>query len=278
MKKKWKERRAEKKLGKKEKKRLKQEKKEAKRKEEELPSMSLFEHIEDLRRRLFRIVIGIAVGFFICWGYAEDIYNFLAKPLHEILGPDKKLVFLKLQSPFILYMKVALLAGFFLTMPWILYQIWKFISPGLYKRERRMVFPFVFFTSIAFVAGGAFGYYIMFPMAFKFLLGVGDKFEAMLSIDEYFTLINRLLIALGFVFELPIVIYFLSKLGIVTHRFLIKHFHWAIILSVIFGAILTPPDIFSQIILAAPLLVLYGLGICISWNITRKREKKQKKE
>ncbi|MBN2135245.1 MAG: twin-arginine translocase subunit TatC [Acidobacteria bacterium] len=241
---------------------------------EELPSMSLLEHIEDLRQRLFRIVGGVVVGFFICWGFAEEIYDFLSRPLQEILGPDQKLVFTKIQSPFILYMKVALLAGFFLAMPWILYQVWKFISPGLYKKERRMVFPFVFFTTIAFGGGVVFGYYVMFPNAFSFLLNVGAEFQPMLSVDDYFSLVNRLLLALGLVFELPILIYFLSKLGLVTHRFLIKNMHWAIIMSVILGAVLTPPDVFSQIMLAAPLLLLYCLGILISFVITRNREKK----
>jgi len=245
---------------------------------EELASMSLLEHIEDLRKRLFRIVAGIFVGFLICLGFARDIYGFLSKPLEELLSADQKLVFTKIQSPFILYMKVALLAGIFLALPWILYQIWKFISPGLYKREKRLVTPFVFFSSVAFISGAAFGYYILFPYAFNFLLEIGKEFKPMISVDEYFKLVNRLLLALGVVFELPILIFFLAKLGIVTHRFLIKNFHWAVILSVIFGAALTPPDIFSQVMLAAPLLVLYGLGIIIAWMITRKRENLKKEE
>jgi sec-independent protein translocase protein TatC len=238
---------------------------------EDLKSMSLLEHIDDLRKRLFRIVLGIFVGFVVCLSFSRTIYAFLSKPLEQLLNPDQKLVFMKIQSPFILYMKVALLAGIFLVLPWILYQVWKFISPGLYRREKRMVTPFVFFSSIAFISGAAFGYYVLFPYAFKFLLEIGKEFSPMISVDEYFKLVNRLLLALGVVFELPILIFFLAKLGLITHRFLIKNFHWAVILSVIFGAVLTPPDIFSQIMLAGPLLVLYGLGIIIAWAVTRKR-------
>ncbi len=241
--------------------------------DDSLESMPLLQHIEELRQRLFKIVVGVIVGFLVCWHWAEDIYTFLATPLETILGPDKKLVFTKIQSPFIMYMKVALLAGTFLALPWILYQIWKFISPGLYKKEKRMVFPFVFFTTVAFVSGAGFGYYVLFPFAFDFLLGVGDKFEPMLSIEDYFSLVNRLLLALGFVFELPIFIFFLAKLGLVTHKFLIKNFHWAILFSVFFGAMLTPPDIFSQLMLAGPLLLLYGLGIIIAWIVGRKKDK-----
>jgi sec-independent protein translocase protein TatC len=172
-------------------------------------------------------------------------------------------------------MKVALLAGFLLALPWIFYHLWKFIAPALYKKEKKQVWPFIFFTTISFVGGVAFGYYIMLPMAFEFLVEMGKDFTPMLTIDEYFSLVFRMLLALGCIFELPVFIYFLAKLGIITHRFLIKNYHWAIIIILIIGAVLSPPDVFSQILVSTPLLILYTFGIVIAWFVTKRKEAKK---
>jgi sec-independent protein translocase protein TatC len=249
----------------------------SKRTDQDLTTMPLLQHFEELRRRLFLIVVGILAGFVICLTYSKQIYNFLALPVLEVLK-DQKLVFTKIQSPFIVYMKVALLAGFFLMIPWTLYQVWKFIAPALYKKERRLVFPFVFFATISFLAGAAFGYYILLPYAFNYLISIGSDFQPMLTVDDYFSLVSRLLLALGLIFQLPILIYFFAKMGIMTHRFLIKNIHWAVLLSAILGAILTPPDVISQFIVAMPLLLLYCFGILIAWLVTIRREQSEKKK
>lgn len=243
-----------------------------KRRKETLHSMSLMEHIADLRKRLIYIILGVVAGFLICLNWASNIFAFLAVPVEKALEGKAKLVFTKLQGPFVLYMKVALLAGFLLALPWIFYHIWKFIAPALYKKEKNQVLPFIFFTSVSFIGGAAFGYYVMFPLAFEFLIEMGKEFTPMLTIDDYFGLVFRMLLALGCIFELPVVIYFLSKIGIMTHRFLLNNFRWAVILIFIIGAILSPPDIFSQILVSVPLLLLYMLGIVIAWVVTKRRE------
>jgi sec-independent protein translocase protein TatC len=245
------------------------------RSSEELKSMSLLEHIEELRKRLFYIVLGVVATFLICLNWASSIFAFLAVPVEKALHGKSKLVFTKLQGPFVLYMKVALLAGFLLALPWIFYHLWKFIAPALYKKEKKQVWPFIFFTTISFVGGVAFGYYIMLPMAFEFLVEMGKDFTPMLTIDDYFSLVFRMLLALGCIFELPVIIYFFAKLGIITHRFLIKNYHWAIIIILIIGAVLSPPDVFSQILVSTPLLILYTFGIVIAWFVTKRKEAKK---
>lgn len=259
---------------------MKKEKKERKAKKsgetgQELKSMSLLEHIEELRKRLFYIIIGVVVCFLICLNWASEIFDFLAVPVNKALHGQSKLVFTKLQGPFVLYMKVALLAGFLLALPWIFYHLWKFIAPALYKKEKKQVTPFIFFTSVSFISGTAFGYYIMFPMAFEFLIQMGKDFTPMLTIDDYFGLVFRMLLALGCIFELPVIIYFLAKIGLITHRFLWKNYHWAMIIILIVGAILSPPDVFSQVLVSAPLLILYTFGIVIAWAVTKRREAKK---
>lgn len=239
---------------------------------EALKSMSLLEHISELRKRLIYIILGVVVAFLICLNWASSIFAFLSIPVENALQGKAKLVFTKLQGPFVLYMKVALLAGFLLALPWIFYHLWKFIAPALYKKEKRQVFPFIFFTSISFLGGAAFGYYVMFPLAFEFLIEMGKEFTPMLTIDDYFGLVFRMLLALGCIFELPVIIYFLAKIGLMTHRFLLKNFQWAVIIIFIIGAILSPPDIFSQILVSVPLLLLYTFGILIAWIVTKRKE------
>jgi sec-independent protein translocase protein TatC len=256
-------------------KKINRKKRKSGRSSEELKSMSLLEHIEELRKRLFYIVLGVVVSFLICLNWANSIFAFLSVPVEKALHGKSRLVFTKLQGPFVLYMKVALLAGFLLALPWIFYHLWKFIAPALYKKEKKQVIPFIFFTTISFIGGTAFGYYIMFPMAFEFLVEMGKNFTPMLTIDDYFSLVFRMLLALGCIFELPIIIYFLAKLGIITHRFLIKNYPWAIIIILIIGAVLSPPDVFSQILVSAPLLILYTFGIGIAWFVTKRKELKK---
>jgi sec-independent protein translocase protein TatC len=229
---------------------------------EELPRMSLIQHLEELRRRILWSLAFTALAFFPCWAKVGEIFAFLEKPIKEILPQGKKLAYMGITDPFILYFKVAGLAALFVSSPFILFQLWKFISPGLYRRERRYVLPFIFFGTLFFVAGGAFAYKIAFPYAARFLIGVGSEFEPVLTIERYFGFEMGVILGLGVMFELPIVIFTVCEIGVVTPMFLIKHFRYAVLIIFILAAILTPtPDIFNMCVFATPTLGLYLLGV-----------------
>ncbi len=233
--------------------------------EENLEGMSLLEHLEELRDRLVRVLVAFAVTFVACWSFASHIYEFLAQPIYEFLPEGKKLVFLGITDPFLIYVKVAALAGIFIASPVILYQLWSFVAPGLYKRERRMVGPFVFFGSLLFVAGGAFAYYVAFPFAIEFLLGLGAQFDPAITVTHYLSFLMTIVLGLGLMFELPTLIFLLAKMGLVTPRFLMRHFRWAVLLIFITAAIITPtPDVVNLCIFAVPTILLYLLGVGVA--------------
>lgn len=238
---------------------------------EELPRMSVLEHLEELRSCLIHSLAAIFIGFLVCWMIARDIFQFLQAPVLKELG-EMGLVFTHLTDPFLLYMKVAFLAGVFLSSPYVLYQVWKFVSPGLYPGERRMVIPFVLFTSAFFIAGGYFGYRVVFPLMCNFFIRLGSDFTPVLTVREYMSLVTKLLIGMGLVFELPVLIFFLSRLGIVSAGFLLRNFKYAVLLIFIIAAVITPtPDIITQSTLAVPMILLYFLGILVSAIFGKKR-------
>ncbi|HXO18819.1 MAG TPA: twin-arginine translocase subunit TatC [Thermoanaerobaculia bacterium] len=235
--------------------------------------MSLMEHLEELRKRILWSLLGVGLLFFPCWSYSREIFAFLVAPIQRYLPPGTKLVYLKLTEPFILYFKVAGLAALFLASPFVLYQIWRFISPGLYERERRYALPFVFFTTFFFLAGGAFGYYVAFPYAAQFLLGVGKDLTPVITVDNYFGFLITVLLGLGLMFELPVLIFLLSVLGVVTPRFLMRQFRWAVVIIFTVAAIVTPtPDIFNQCVFAIPGVLLYLLGVGAAALVVRKKK------
>ena len=242
---------------------------------EELPRMSLLEHLEELRKRLLWSILALAVGFMPCWAYHEEIFQFLQAPLKKD-HPTLKLAFLGFTDPFILYFKVAALAALFLASPFVLYQIWAFVAPGLYRRERSLALPFVFFTTLFFLAGGAFGYYVAFPFAANFLLGIGGNFQPVITVEKYFGFLLTVLLGLGLMFELPIFILLLSLIGLVTPRFLLHYFRHAIVVIFIVAAIITPtPDVVNLCIMAVPACALYVLGIGAAFLAQRFRRKRQ---
>lgn len=233
--------------------------------ESDLKRMSFLEHLEELRKRLMISVIALVVAFFACWSFAEPIFGLLQRPILQLLEPGEKLAFTRLAAPFFLYMKVAFFAGIFLASPIILWQVWRFISPGLYRHERRYAGPFIIFSSLFFLAGGYFGYAIVFPMAAAFFLEMGRQFQQVITIDDYFSFASRIILGMGLVFETPILIFFLSRLGIVTPKFLLAKFKYAVVIIFIIAAIITPtPDVVTQSALAIPMILLYLLGIGIS--------------
>ncbi len=233
--------------------------------EEELPRMSLLDHLEELRRRIVWSLAFFLIAFMACWAYSKEIFHFLAVPVYRFLPEGTRLSFLGITDPFILYMKVAALAGAFLAAPVILWQVWGFISPGLYARERRWAAPFVIAGTFFFVAGGAFAYYVAFPFAAQFLLGVGVEFQAVITAEGYFSFLMTVILGLGLMFEMPVIIVILSQIGLVSPRFLMRHFRWAVIGIFTAAAILTPtPDIFNMCVFAFPTLGLYLLGVGVA--------------
>jgi sec-independent protein translocase protein TatC len=241
---------------------------------EELPRMSLLEHLEELRRRLIWSIAGLGLIFLPCWYFVDRIFGFLQAPILKLLPPGKKLAYTGITDPFILYFKVAGLAALFVGSPFVLYQLWRFVAPGLYRRERMYVLPFLFFGSFFFVAGGAFGYYVAFPYAAQFLLEMGKQFEPVITIERYFGLLTTIILGLGLMFELPIVIFLLAMVGVVTPRFLMRHFRYAVVIIFIVAAIITPTsDVVNLCIFALPALALYLLGVAAAWLVLRRRER-----
>jgi len=242
--------------------------------QEELARMSLMEHLEELRKRILWSVLFFAVAFFPCWAYYREIFRFLMVPLHKV-APELKLSYLALSDPFILYFKMAALAAVFVASPFLLFQIWKFVAPGLYQRERRMALPFVLATTFFFLAGGGFGYYVAFPAAAKFFLGIGQDLNPVITADTYFGFLMTVIFGLGLMFELPIFVLILAMLGIVTPRFLLKYFRHAIVIIFIVAAIITPtPDVVNLCIFAIPACGLYVLGIAGAFFAARFRRKR----
>jgi len=241
--------------------------------------MTFLEHLEDLRKRIFYSLLALFVAVIPGAIWATDIFDILAKPLSKYLPEGQKLAYTKLTSPFMLYMKVAFLAALFLAIPFILLQIWYFVAPGLYQKEKKYVWPFVIFTSVFFMMGAVFGYFVIFPYACKFFLNVGQNFQAVITVEEYFSLMLKLLLGIAAVFELPTLIFFLSRMGVITSRWMIKKYKYAILVVFILAALITPtPDPVSQAILAGPMLALYTFGILIAFLFGKERKKRKEKK
>lgn len=240
---------------------------------EELPRMTLLDHLDELRRRIFFSAITIFVAFLGSWYFSREIFGWLERPILDALPEGEQLAFTDLAGPFMLYIKVALLTAIFVSAPVLLAQVWLFIKPGLYQRERRLALPFVVFTSLFFIAGGYFGYVIAFPMVVRFLLSVGQDFKQVVTIQTYFSMMTRILLGLGLVFEMPMLMFFLARLGIVSARQLLKWFKWAVFLIFVTAAIITPtPDVATQTVFAVPMILLYLLGVGVAAVFGTKQE------
>lgn len=239
--------------------------------------MSFLEHLGELRRRVVFSLIAVVIAFGICWLFVFDIFEFLKQPL-VIAAPEAhqaNLHQLDLAEVFFTLLKTAILAAVFVASPAVLYQIWKFVAPGLYPNEKRAVIPFILMGTVFFFLGAAFCYYIVIPLGYGFLFEFSaDIADPVLTIEHYFSLTIKLLLAFGIVFELPVATYFLSAVGIVTHHTLIKQWRIAVVVAFVLAAMLTPPDVLTQALLAGPMILLYGFSIGIAWFQTRRRERK----
>lgn len=244
----------------------------------DLPGMSLLEHLEELRRRIIYSLISILVAFGIAWRFAEDIFRLMERPIVEAMRANhlsEKLVYTNPTDPFNIYLRIGLIAGLFLASPVVLYQVWMFISPGLYRHEKRYVLPFMFVTVGLFLAGGYFGYRYVYPAALAFLIEYGKDFQPMITVGEYTDLFLTVVAGMGVVFELPTVIFFLALMGVVDAKFLISNFRYAILAIFAVAAILTPTtDLVNLCIFAAPMVLLYVLSIGIAWLVHPKRRRK----
>ena len=233
--------------------------------------MSLTEHLAELRTRLIRALAATAIGFGVAYFWASELVAFLLRPLRE-QGLDVEVIGTGVTDAFFIKLKVAAIAGIFVASPVIFFQAWRFVSPGLYTREKRVALPFSIAATAFFVAGAAFCYELVFPVAFRFFL---EQFQSIalgpqIRISEYLTFASRMLLAFGVTFELPVASFFLARVGLITHRTLLDSARYAIVVIFVVAAVLTPgPDVASQMLMAAPLLVLYALSILVAWAFGR---------
>lgn len=243
--------------------------------------MPFLAHLVELRDRVRNAALFFTAAFVVCFIFADRIYEWLREPLFEVWASRKNLGtpsmhFATLTEPFWVNMSIALWAGIFLASPFIFYQLWKFIAPGLYKRERRITVTFAAFSAVMFIGGALFCYYFVLGNLYDFLLSYanGDEITPMLMMQGYLDLTRDMMLAFGAVFELPLLLYFLAMVGLVTHRGLWKFNRWFVVIAFIVGAILTPsPDVVSQIMMATPMIVLYNVSILLAWSVTAKRER-----
>jgi len=226
------------------------------------------EHLEELRKRLMISAGAWLVAFIGCYSLSERLFQYISEPVRAALPAGSSLVFINATEPFFTYLKIGALAGLLVALPVIFWQLWAFIAPGLYGHEKRFAVPFVLASCLFFGAGTYFGFNYVFPTIFTFLIKYGTstgEINAMLSMGQYLSLSSKLLLAFGLIFELPIVIFFLARTGIVDHHWLRRHRKYALVVAFVTGAILTPPDIFSQTALALPFIILYEVGIWVAY-------------
>ncbi len=249
---------------------------------EKLQAMSFLEHLEELRRRVIYAILFIGAGFMACWWKAEVIFGYMQKPIITALSAhklDTQLVYLNPTEPFNLYLKIGLIAGIFVASPFILYQVWAFIAPGLYRHERRYVLPFMFSTVLLFVAGGVFGFKIVYPAALDFLVGYGQGLKPMITIGEYTDLFMTIILGLGLIFEMPILVFFLALMGVVSAKWMWNNLRYSILVIFIIAAVITPTtDIMNMCIFAAPMILLYLVSIGVAWLVHPKRRRKKAEE
>lgn len=219
-------------------------------------------HLDELRSRLIVSFIAIGVGFCVSYFFKEQIFDILMRPLKAVLPVGQKMIYTGLPEAFFTYLKVSLLSGLMIAIPVVLYQFWMFVAPGLYEKEKRLMWPIVLLSSFFFLGGALFGYFIVFPYGFEFFLGFSnDTIQALPSMREYLSFSAKLLVAFGLAFELPLVLTFMARLGIVSVEFLKKQRKYAILIFFAGAAMLTPPDVVTQVMLAVPLMFLYELSI-----------------
>src|ERR1700720_4012980 len=240
-------------------------------------SMPLLAHLEELRKRIIFSVLEILVGFISCWSFADRIFGLMQQPIIGALrhhGIGGGLVYLNPTEPFNLYLDVAFVAGLFAASPFVFYQLWLFIAPGLYREEKRYALPFLLSTVGLFIAGGLFGYKMVYPASLDFLIGYGQRFQPMITIGEYTKLFVTITIGLGLIFEMPILVFFLALMRLITARGMWRNLRYSILVIFTIAAIVTPTaDILNMCLFAAPMVALYAISMGVAWLVTYKRDR-----
>jgi len=240
-------------------------------------SMPLLAHLEELRKRIIFSVLGVLVGFLLCWSFADRIFGLMQQPIIGALRPHGiagGLVYLNPTEPFNLYLYVALVGGLFAASPFVFYQLWLFIAPGLYREEKRYVLPFLLSTVSLFTAGGLFGYKMVYPASLDFLIGYGQRFQPMITVGEYTRLFVTIIVGLGLIFEMPIVVFFLALMRLITARWMWRNLRYSILVIFIIAAIVTPTaDILNMCLFAAPMVALYAISIAVAWIVNSVRQR-----
>ena len=235
--------------------------------------MSFLEHLDELRKRLIYSLISLAVGVGIACLFIERLYQFVMRPMQAMLPPGSKLIYTEAPEAFMLYIRVAIISGLVIGAPLIMWQLWLFIAPALYQRERRFAIPFVALSSTGFIGGAAFSHYIVFPVMWKFFASFSNDFVAFMPrIEDAFGLYIKMLVGMALVFQMPTIVFFLAKLGLVTARMMMRYFKYAILGIFIVAAAITPsPDMASQCIVAVPMIGLYLISVLVAWLFAKKR-------
>ncbi len=235
--------------------------------------LPLTEHLSELRARLFKVLLAWAIATLLCWNFAEELFRFLLQPAVAALGEGARLQAISPAEIFVTYLKCAALAGFFLSLPVFFWQIWAFVAPGLYPNERHAILPFVGISTGLFSGGAVFGYYVVFPVMFQFFTSFDSDFvESAWTMRDVFTLTTHMFLAFGVAFELPVAVFFLSLTGIVDAPTLWRGTPYAVLAIFIVAAILTPPDVVSQLLMAVPMVGLYLLGVGVAYLFSNRRE------
>jgi sec-independent protein translocase protein TatC len=239
----------------------------------------LLTRLGEIRKRLVRSAIAVAIGFAACYSFSQKLFEILAYPLKVNMHPGDRLIYTGLPEMFFIYIKTAMVAGLLLAAPYVFYQMYHLMAPGGYQKERkRSIVPFVLCSTVLFVGGALFGYFVVFPFGFKFFLSFSNEYlRALPSVKQYFSLAVKLLFAFGFIFELPVAAFFLSRMGVVTADFLKQKRRYAILLIFVVAAVLTPPDVVSQFMMALPLIALYEISILVA-KIAGKKKKEAEEE
>jgi sec-independent protein translocase protein TatC len=241
--------------------------------------LPLTAHLEELRKRLIYSFVAIGVAFAVCYAFIKQIVDVLMRPLLQVLPQGSSLVFTAVPEAFFTYFKAAILAGVFCAFPFILYQIWAFVSPGLYEREKKYILPYLFVSSVFFVAGALFCYFIVFPTVFRFFLSFASaEIRPLPAIRDYLSLTIKLLLAFGLLFQWPALVLFLARMQVISASILSRNRKYAILLIFVAAAILTPPDLVSQLLLAGPLLAMYEVSIWMAKFVGKKEKTEDGKE
>jgi sec-independent protein translocase protein TatC len=236
--------------------------------------MSFLEHLDELRKRIIRAVIAVGIGFLIACFFIQQLFDFIMKPLQALLPPGGTLVYTDPTEAFVLYIKIAAIAGLLIASPAVMTQVWLFIAPGLYANEKKLAIPFVLMSTFFFLAGAAFSHYVVFPLTWQFFVSfTTDTLTFMPRIEPTFSLYVKMILAFGLVFQMPTVVLFLARMGVVTARFLWRNIKYAVLIIFIIAAVVTPSaDMVTQIAMAGPMILLYLLSIALAWMFGKKRD------